>query len=82
MSTTLHAVFDGEVLRLEEKADLELNARYKVVLEREGESERIADEYPLTALLDLSTDMGVEDLASNHDEYTRHGLNAEERAGE
>ncbi len=36
MSTTLHAIFDGEVLRLEEKAELELNARYKIILERES----------------------------------------------
>ncbi len=65
MSTTLHAIFDGEVLQLEEKAELELNARYKIIIERENEKEK-DDEYPLTALLDLSIDMGVEDLAANH----------------
>ncbi len=65
MSTTLHAIFDGEVLRIEEKAELELNARYKIIIERESEKEK-DDEYPLTALLDLSIDMGVEDLAANH----------------
>ncbi len=64
MSTTLHAIFDGEALRLEEKAELELNARYKIILERESEKE-MDDEYPLTASLDLSIDMGVEDLAAN-----------------
>ncbi len=68
MSTTLHAIFDGEVLRLEEKAELELNARYKIILERESEKEK-DDEYPLTALLNLSTDMGVEDLAANHNKH-------------
>ncbi len=65
MSTTLHAIFDGEVLQLEKKAELELNARYKIIIERENEKEK-DDEYPLTALLDLSIDMGVEDLAANH----------------
>lgn len=64
MSTTLHAIFDGEVLRLEEKAKLELNTRYKITIERESEKVN-EDEYPLTALLDLSIDMGVEDLAAN-----------------
>ncbi|MDQ3686423.1 MAG: hypothetical protein M3430_12610 [Acidobacteriota bacterium] len=65
MSPTLHAIFDGEVLRIEEKAELELNARYKIILERESEKEKDGA-YPLTALLNLSTDMGVEDLAANH----------------
>ncbi len=82
MSTTLHAVFDGEVLRLEEKAELEVNAHYKITVERESEPEKLTDEYPLTELVALSTDMGVEDLAANHDKYAHRSLSAEEQAGE
>ncbi|MEJ7709843.1 MAG: hypothetical protein WKF84_08285 [Pyrinomonadaceae bacterium] len=78
MSTTLHAIFDGEVLRLEEKAELELNARYKITIERESEKVK-DDEYPLTTLLDLSTDMGLEDLAANHGNYARSSVNAGEK---
>jgi hypothetical protein len=32
MAKTLTAVFDGEALRLEESADLEVNGRYKIVI--------------------------------------------------
>jgi hypothetical protein len=67
MSKTLEVVFDGEVLRPEETTGLEPNTRYRVTIEEaaptaEGEGQK----YPLTALLELATDMGVSDLAARH----------------
>ncbi len=82
MSTTLHAIFDGEASRPEEKVDLEVNARYKIIIEHEGKPEKPDSEYPLTELLDLATDMGVEDLAANHDKYAHRSLTAEDHPGE
>jgi hypothetical protein len=73
MSKTLEVVFDGEVLRPEEATGLEPNTRYRVTIEEAappaaGEEQK----YPLTALLELATDMGVPDLAARHDHYS-HG---------
>lgn len=73
MATTIRAVFDGEVLRPEEPLDLRPTATYVVPVEGEApaasESE---EEYPLIALGRMAMDMGVDDLASNHDWYA-HG---------
>ena len=68
MSKTLEAVFDGEVLRPEDKTGLEPNTRYRITVER-AESQNAPDgtEYPLTALLEFATDMGTPDLATQHD---------------
>jgi len=43
---------------------------------------KLTDKYPLTELAALSTDMGVEDLAANHDKYAHRSLSAEEQVGE
>ncbi|MDT5123655.1 MAG: hypothetical protein QOC96_3137 [Acidobacteriota bacterium] len=78
MSKTLHVLYDGEVLRPEEKSDLQPNTRYRVTIEEEennGETaESSASDYPLTMLLDVATDMGVADLASRHDRYAHSAL--------
>ena len=76
MSKTLHAVYDGEVLRPEEKSDLQPNTRYRITVEEE-ESNGDAPEtraYPLTTLLGIATDMGIADLAARHDQYARSRL--------
>ena len=76
MSKTLHVIYDGEVLRPEEKSDLQPNTRYRITIEEE-ESNGSATEnsaYPLTILLDIAADMGVADLASNHDQYAHNSL--------
>lgn len=71
MSKTLHAIYDGEVLRPEVKSDLQPNTRYRITIEEEENNGPEADEkaYPLTTLLGVATDMGVTDLATNHDKY-------------
>ena len=75
MPFTLHAVFDGQVLRPDEPQQLKPNARYKVTLEEDvdgSEAQADGDTHPLTALLALAEDLGVTDLAERHDFYA-HG---------
>jgi hypothetical protein len=74
MTKTLRAIFDGEVLRPEEPVDLKPNARYVVTIEREevGAEAGETDDYPLTKIGRLATDMGVTDLSSRHSWYA-HG---------
>ncbi|MGB7923046.1 MAG: antitoxin family protein [Pyrinomonadaceae bacterium] len=76
MSKTLHAIYDGEVLRPEEEPDLQPNTRYRVTVEEEERSTDKADDaaYPLTVLLGLATDMGVTDLSFRHDHYAHTPL--------
>jgi hypothetical protein len=75
MSKTLHAIYDGEVLRPEETSDLQPNTRYRITIEEESNG-KTGDEtaYPLTALLGVATDMGVADLAAKHDKYAHDTL--------
>lgn len=82
MSTILHAVYDGEVLRPEEKVDLQPNTRYLIVVEAAQTPLQTADEatHPLTKLLELATDMGVTDLATNHDRYAHGKLGEQDDA--
>lgn len=73
MSKTLEVVFDGEVLRPAETTGLEPNTRYRVTIEEATPTiAAVGQPYPLTALLELATDMGVPDLATRHDHYA-HG---------
>jgi hypothetical protein len=79
MSTTVRAVFDGQVFRPDEPVALEPNARYVLTVEREGgpagaDGREGAGVYPLSALGALATDMGVTDLAARHDWYARRGV--------
>jgi hypothetical protein len=73
MALTVHAVFDGQVLRPEESVSLERNKRYRLTVEEASplaSGEKIGP-YPLTALLDVAADLGVADLAERHDHYAR-----------
>lgn len=74
MSQTVHAIYDGEVLRPEESVDLEPNTRCVLVIESDECNRKISPEtpYPLSVLRNLATDMGVTDLAERHDFYA-HG---------
>ncbi len=73
MTKTLEAVFDGEVLRPDDKTGLEPNARYRLTIEDTAPSDAPAEaEYPLTILLGIATDMGTPDLANQHDKIA-HG---------
>ena len=75
MALTLHAVFDGQVLRPEESLSLEQNRRYLVTVEEDSGSTAPGQEeqggYPLSALLRAAADLGVTDLAERHDDYAR-----------
>ena len=75
MLRTVHVVFDGEVLRPEEPLDLQANGRYRITVEEAvapKRDENGQEEYPLSVISELATDMGVPDLAERHDDYA-HG---------
>jgi hypothetical protein len=74
MSQRIHAVFDGEVLRPENGSKLEKDTRYLLLVEKDEADEQEPDNapYPLLLIKNISTDMGVTDLAENHDRYA-HG---------
>lgn len=78
MTTKIRAVFDGEVFRPKDEVDLTPNVEYTITIE---ESESATEEYPLTAIGRLAKDMGVTDLASNHDWYA-HGRIPDPKHGE
>jgi hypothetical protein len=75
MALTIHAVFDGQVLRPEESAGLQPNQRYLLSVEEDARrAERCQEEpepYPLSTLLSAAADLGVADLAERHDHYAR-----------
>ena len=73
MTKTIRAVFDGEVLRPEQPTDLVPQKIYEITIEREvpAENGQTRDEYPLTQIAQLATDLGVEDLSIGHDRYAR-----------
>ena len=76
MALTVHAVFDGEVLRPEESVSLEPNKRYLLTVEEDASAAPLQDEvrpYPLSELLGAAADLGVADLAERHDHYARRG---------
>jgi predicted DNA-binding antitoxin AbrB/MazE fold protein len=75
MVKTLRAIFDGTVLRPDEPVDLKPNTRVVVTIETE-ESAPAGEEqdYPLTRIGRLATDMGVTDLSVRHSEYAHGSL--------
>jgi len=83
MTKTLHAIFDGKVLRPEGSIDLEVGKRYALTVERTIETKALGEEppYPLTQILEFATDMGVDDLSTRHDWYA-HGRREDETARE
>jgi hypothetical protein len=74
MSGTVRALFDGEVLRPEVPIPLQPNTTYLIAIGREvpASAPGSEDEYPLTVIGRLATDMGVTDLSVRHDHYA-HG---------
>jgi len=75
MMKSLHAVFDGKVLKPEKPVDLEVGIRYVLIVERTAETKPMREEssYPLTQILEIAMDMGVDDLSTRHDWYA-HGM--------
>jgi hypothetical protein len=76
MSQRLHAICDGEVLRPEGAVDLEPNARYSLIVEKDDGDGQVDTHgaYPLTVIQNLAIDMGVKDLAENDDRYAHAKL--------
>lgn len=80
MIKTLHAIYDGKVLRPEGSVDLDVGKRYVLIVERtiETKNKRKEPSYPLTQILDIATDVGVDDLSTKHDWYA-HGKRDDEK---
>jgi predicted DNA-binding antitoxin AbrB/MazE fold protein len=78
----VHAVFDGKVLKPEGSVDLEVGTRYLLTIERTIETKAPREEppYPLTQILELATDMRVDDLSTRHDWYA-HRRRDDETSG-
>ena len=68
MTKILHAVFDGEVLKPEEPADLEWGKRYVLTVESKKEITDV-EEDPSFNLSSLAVKTNISDLATEHDHY-------------
>lgn len=66
----IHATFDGEVLHPEEPSSLETNKRYLLTVEDESCSNVGKSQHILAQLAEMATDLGVQNLAEGHDDYT------------
>ena len=65
---TIHAVFDGEVLRPEKPVDLEVGKRYVLTIESKQKITD-AEKDPAFDLSSLSVKTNISDLATEHDHY-------------
>lgn len=73
MTRTLTVVIDGEVFRPTEPFDLPANTTYQVridTVDPVGSGRSVdPDARPLESLLEFSMDIGLGDLAEQHDHY-------------
>ncbi len=70
MQQTLVVIFDGEVFRPEEPIDLQPNVRYEITVTSVTEAgQHENDSRPLRRYAALAQDLGIEDLAAQHDHY-------------
>ncbi|MCX6617247.1 MAG: antitoxin family protein [Acidobacteria bacterium] len=67
MMRTVDMIFDGEVLRPEQPLDLQPNGRYRVTIEPAAEPEE-PGEWSLQDILGMACDLGVSDLAKQHNQ--------------
>ncbi|MGC9444776.1 MAG: hypothetical protein ACP5E9_07635 [Candidatus Methanospirareceae archaeon] len=65
---TLHAVFDGKVLKPEGSVDLETGKRYVLVIESDQELSAV-EEDPAFDVASLAVKTNIADLATEHDHY-------------
>jgi hypothetical protein len=70
MARTITVVFDGEVFRPREPVDLPANSEYQLTVEHPAPSAE-TEEMPevFRRILDRARDLGVGDLAEQHDHY-------------
>ncbi len=74
---TMHAIFDGKVLRPEESVNLETNVRYLITIERQ---EKIGQQSLWDTLSEFSGKVeGPEDWSKEHDHYLYGVPKREER---
>lgn len=70
MVQRVRVLFDGEVFKPEQPLDLEPNVRYQVTIEAVLDSDqRPEEDLPLQRYAVLARDLGVADLAAQHDHY-------------
>lgn len=69
MSITATAVYENGMLKLFKPLALPESARVRVRIEPESGEMAVAEGHVLYDLLDLATDLGVDDLAEQHDHY-------------
>ena len=69
MTQKLRVIFDGKVFCPSGVVNLPMNAEYLMTIEPIVTS---PEDYPLTVIGRLATDMGIADLGENHDQYA-HG---------
>jgi hypothetical protein len=80
MVKRVSAIFDGKALLPDEPVELKPNTRVVLTIESpDGPSPGEAQEYPLTRISGLATDMGVTDLSTRHLESARGALDTEGR---
>lgn len=68
MTKTLHAVFDGKVLKPEESVDLEVGKRYVLTIEPKQKIPDVKED-PAFDLSSLAVKTNISDLAREHDHY-------------
>lgn len=69
MTQTLHATYDGHVFTPEEKVDLLPNKRYLIRIEVRPKQKSKQKKKILQRLSARAKDLGVSDLAAQHDHY-------------
>jgi hypothetical protein len=80
MVKRVSAIFDGKALVPDEPVELKPNTRVVLIIESpDGAAAGEAQEYPLTRISGLATDMGVTDLSTRHGEYAHGALETEGR---
>jgi hypothetical protein len=66
---TLTVTFDGQVLCPEEPVDLEPNVHYIVTIERKEDKPQVPSNRAFRRILGRATNLGISDLAQQHDHY-------------
>ena len=80
MVKRVSAIFDGKALLPDEPVELKPNTRVVLTIESpDGAAPSDGEDYPLTRISALATDMGVTDLSTRHSEYAHGALETEGR---
>jgi len=69
MKKTLKVVFDGQVFQPEEPVDLSPNTYYVAIIEKMEEKPKKIPNRALRRIRERAMDLGISDLARQHDHY-------------